>query len=344
MSDGHQTSGREIREETWQQVSSRRSTRFLLRFALMLCGSALFGQSATATADGVEVQQCVVEFSQQIEVPATQAGRVASVQVRLNDAITANQTLARLDDQQAQIQRRAAQLRVASAKSEAEDEVSERYAIKALEEAREELSMGQSAQQDVTGVIPLTQLRRMRLAVDRAELEVSLARKQRSQAGIDLALREADLSLINKRIEELSIASPIDGVVLALPRQPGEWVQAGQPVATVARIDRLHVHALVTSDTLGPHECQDARVRLSWTDTSGKGNAGKPTTETIVGKILSVDPQLLPGGEYRVHAEVINQQRSDSPGVWKLLPGMEVQMRIESSGRVATTRERQARR
>ncbi len=103
----------------------------------------------------------------------------------------------------------------------------------------------------------------------------------------------------------------------------GEWVEIGAPIATIARIDRLHVHALVNSQQLDPQGCGDLPVSVHWTDPSTQQES------SLRGKVLSVDPQVLPGGRFRLHAEIENVPIDDQSRQWQLYPGQEVRMKVQ---------------
>jgi biotin carboxyl carrier protein len=282
--------------------------------------------------DEIDVEECVVRFGAEIEVPALETGRIADIAVQRNDQVTAGNSIARLDDRSLLIRRRAAELRVASAKEEAEDDVEIRYAEVALKEAEAELDNSRSIQNDVRGAIPLTQMRRMRLAVQRGELEVAQAKKRGSRARLELQLRQADVSVIDDQLKNLLAQSPIDGVVLELNKQKGEWIEKGDSIAKIGQVDRLHLHALVRSDLVSPRHCKGLPISVHWVDDV------KGTRRSLSGKVLSIDPQALPGGRYRLHAEIKNEKSKASGvdrkethasnGTWLLFPGTSVRMKV----------------
>ncbi len=111
------------------------------------------------------------------------------------------------------------------------------------------LETSRSIQNDVRGAVPLSQVRKLKLAVERGELEVAQAKKRGKRAEVEVDLREADLSVIDDQLRHLHVESPISGVVLEVNRSAGEWIEKGDPIATIGRIDRLHVHALLNSET-----------------------------------------------------------------------------------------------
>ena len=319
----------------------RRATRFARQVIIEL-------------EERVELEDCVVRFGREVEVPALASGRVAELAAEPNGMVARDGVLAVLDGRTLTPQRRAAELRVEVARSELSDDVEQRFAETALSEAEAELEASRSIYRDVAGAVPMTQLRRMRLAVERGELEVARAKKRRHQAELELQLREADLSLIDQQIANLRATSPLDGVVLRMHRSVGEWIETGSTIATIAQIDRLHVHALANASEVTPGQCRGASATVSWVDPS----TNEP--RELHGRVTSVDPQVLPGGRYRVRAEIENRREpgidSGSPGIdsgsdaeigltesgsrgqWQLWPGHEVRMVIDVRRRIADRR------
>jgi multidrug efflux pump subunit AcrA (membrane-fusion protein) len=165
-------------------------------------------------------------------------------------------------------------------------------------------------------------MRQLKLAVERGSLEVAQAEQRLRRAEVEARLREADLAVIDDQLRDLQIESPMGGIVLEVNRSEGEWIDAGQPIATIARIDRLHVHALLNSDQLPPAECRSLPVSVHWIDPSDG------TERSLQGTVLSVDPQMLPGGRYRLHAEIVNRVIDGRPDQWQLRPGTDVRMKI----------------
>ncbi len=270
----------------------------------------------------IEVTDCIVRFADEVDVPSVESGRIAEVTVTQNQSVDRGSPLARLDDRSLKIRRHASALRLQHAQAEAFDDVEIRYAETALAEAKEELDSNRSIQKDVSGAIPMSHLRRLRLAVERGELEVAQAKKRHQEAAVEVELREADLAMIDDQLSNLQIDSPLSGTVLSINRSPGEWIEKGQPIATIAKIDRLHVHALIREEEMPNGGLKGSPVSVHWSDpSSGQEYA-------LRGRVLSVDPQRLPGSRYRLHAEIDNTSLNREKTQWQLKPGTEVQMKV----------------
>ena len=87
---------------------------------------------------------------------------------------------------------------------------------------------------------------------DRAELDARVAREQlagaraaRASALQEVAALDAQLASIDDRLARSRITSPLAGTVLARYVEPGEFVQAGQPLFKLASLDSLTFRAYV---------------------------------------------------------------------------------------------------
>lgn len=269
----------------------------------------------------IPVQECIVKFSEELNVPSTEAGLIAELSVAAGDSIQWGDPIARLDDRAIKIRSHAASLRLESAMQQIADDLELQYAETALEEAEAELEANVAIYRDAAGAVPMTTIRRLRLSVERASLEVARAKKAASLAKIEVDLRGADVSVIDDTLRRLQIQSPLAGVVIQVFRQRGEWVTTGEPVARLARLDRLDVHALLSADQMSPQACRDQSVAVRWTD---------PVTQKehqLRGRVTSVQPQRLAGSRYRIQASVANEKTNDGND-WLLHPGTEVRMFI----------------
>jgi HlyD family secretion protein len=92
---------------------------------------------------------------------------------------------------------------------------------------------------------------------DRAERDAQVAREQlagaraaRRSAAQEVAALDAQVASIDDRIARSRITSPLDGTVLTRYVEPGEFVQAGQPLFKLASLDSLTFRAYVSGGQL----------------------------------------------------------------------------------------------
>ena len=308
-------------------MNVRSDHSYLYVFCLSAIGGVLLASVGPAnvlaqSSAGIEVQECVVRFADEVDVPAIETGRVAEVHVRANSAVVPGAPIAKLDDRTLMIRRKAAAVKLQAAEAEADDEVERKFAETALAEAEAELDLNRDIQKGVSGSITRQRMTQLRLAVERGQLEVARAIKREKQAQVELSLRQAEAAVLDDQLRNLHCDSPIAGIVLEVTRSAGEWIEKGAPIATVARIDRLHVHALLSSRQIAPIDCQDLSVSVHWNDP------GSGEKRMLQGRVLSVDPQMLPGERFRLHAEIINRTEPKNSSQWQLKPGTEVRMLV----------------
>ena len=80
--------------------------------------------------------------------------------------------------------------------------------------------------------------------------QLSGARAARGSAHQQVAALDAELGSIDDRLARARIASPLTGTVLARYVEPGEYVQAGQPLFKLASLDSLTFRAYVSNAQL----------------------------------------------------------------------------------------------
>jgi membrane fusion protein YbhG len=92
---------------------------------------------------------------------------------------------------------------------------------------------------------------------DRAERDARMAREQlagaraaRAGATQDVSALDAQIASLDDRLARSRVTSPLAGTVLARYVEPGEFVQAGQPLFKLASLDSLTFRAYVSNAQL----------------------------------------------------------------------------------------------
>lgn len=172
----------------------------------------------------------------QVMVAAKFGGRIAQLEAREGDTVSAGQVLVRLDD--SQVGARVTQARAA---------------VTALEaQVRAAASREQQAQRDVErfrglgaeGTVSVYEL-------EQAELAWSVARDQWRQAQAQAGNVRAALAEAESVLADLTIRAPIAGTVTARMADLGEVVGAGTPLLTVVDLDRLYLKVYVPEIEIG---------------------------------------------------------------------------------------------
>ena len=90
-------------------------------------------------------------------------------------------------------------------------------------------------------------------------------------------------------------------MVVERRKRNGEWVQPGDPVIHVMRLDRLRVEGFVPAADYAAGEIDGRNVTITVVLAHGR-------REQFQGKVVFVNPEVDANGEFRVWAEVFNRQ------------------------------------
>ena len=272
----------------------------------------------------VDLEFCRVMFISEVNVPAQESGPLMDMPVRLGQAVEPGQEMARIDDRLAQLRLETARTKLAAASEKANNDVDIRAANNALELADTERK--RNYQLLVKRTLPQAEYDRSALQAKQAALQV-----EQAQRDMETAVKEAQIESHNVRaatesIDRHIIKAPLQGVVMERFKEPGEWVNAGDDVMRVARMDRLYVQGLLDSSLFNPHEVDGQTVTVSVAVARGE-------RLEFQGRIVFVSLEKQNARSYIVRAEVENRQQN---GRWLLLANEEATMRIHLGGQSVT--------
>jgi RND family efflux transporter MFP subunit len=167
-----------------------------------------------------------VEPLNEVQVAAPEAGLIQSIDVKDGQAIQRGQTLARLDAGVLE-----ATLALAKAKAQSKAQIDAAAAEYQLRKAR---------------LDAITKLHKQGNAnseeLQRARRDAAIAESKLTAAREEVELNALEARRIEAQIERRSIRSPIDGVVLTVEKQPGEFLSPADPVfMTIANLETLRV-------------------------------------------------------------------------------------------------------
>ena len=290
----------------------------------------LWGQSV------VVVENCNVALINDVDVPAQEAGVLTKFHVREGSIVKALETLVQIDDADAKVRLKSAELEYSVAKKNAENDINVAAAKAAADVAEAEVNESKAVNQKVRGSIPDTQIRREELTKTRAELQVDVAQLEYDVAQLTSNVRLSQVDVVKLSVTRRLVKSPIDGVVERRYKEVGEWVQPGEAIMQVIRMDQLRIEGFLRANKVAPTAIVGRKVRVEVAFQNigtGKGAAKgaakgdkDPLLRPFEGKVEFVSNQVQAGGEYRVWAEVKNRQTPD--GHWVLRPGMVATMKI----------------
>jgi macrolide-specific efflux system membrane fusion protein len=276
--------------------------------------------SPAAAVPGRQVQltHCLVSLLEDVQVPALEAGALTAVEVTDGQLVAAGQMLARIDDRQPQLDKLAAELQRDAALAKAADDIEVRFAVAAQAVAVAELDRALAIERRSPGGVTQQEIQKLQLAKHRDELQIERSKLEMRVAKMNADVHQAAVKSAEDAVARRQIVSPLDGVVVALLHEKGEWVAAGEGVVQVVRIDRLRVEGLISSAEYSPQEVAGRPVTVE-VPLAG-GQSGR-----FSGRVVYISPLVAAGNSYRVRAEVANRIENGHP---LLRPGMSATMTI----------------
>lgn len=284
----------------------------LVVFALT-CGS----YAETPTERYIRLTHCLVSLIEDVEVPAEKAGVLKTLQVREGDYLERDAAVAVIDDRQAKRILESARADYEAAQIKAENQLAIEYAEATHRTAAAELKIAESANKALAKTVGAVEVEKLRLSSEQARLEIGVKRMEREIFDGEAQSLAAKLKLAEGDLERHLIAAPIAGEVVEVLCDRGEWIEPGETVIRLVRLDRLRVEGFVRFADYAPAAVLGRSVRVTIATSDGRA--------TFDGAVTFVSPLVQPGGEYRVWAEVDNRRVQKQ---WLLRPGLITEMSI----------------
>jgi HlyD family secretion protein len=278
---------------------------------------------------------------------AERSGAVKRILVQRGQRIEIGQPLVELDASDAQAELQTAKARQAAIRAELEvltqgGRAADRTGIDtAIDKARLELKIEQDAYARAGRLRDKqagteAEVRAAKESVDRTQAQIQALTQQRSalvtptdHSGAEARLDEAKTAaqLAEARIHMSVVEAPISGIVYQFDLKPGAYLNAGDLVASIGRLDHVHVKVYVDEPDLG-RVMKGMPVTITWDALPGrewKGLVDRTPTEIVtmgarqVGEVVcdikNPDMDLLPGTN--VNAVIVSETRENAIAIPK---------------------------
>ncbi len=150
------------------------------------------------------------------------------------------------------------------------------------------------------------------LAVESAKVDVAQAKSKIAIAGFNADLKQAELKAAKLHVDQHQLKSMLEGVVVDVYRKPGEWVEPGESVLRILRLNRLRAEAFVKVQDLA--DKQGASLENATADLFVM-IGDKPTR--FPGVVTFVSPELDPiNRETSIWVEFDNRDLIVKPGMY----------------------------
>ena len=182
--------------------------------------------------------------------------------------------------------------------------------------AESELRRALESEKRLAESVSASELDQLRLVAEKTALEIEQAELETELARTSRELKENDVATAEHAIRQRKVTAPLAGFVAEINRRQGEWVQPGQTILRILRLDRLRAEGLVDARQLrGAATSRPVRLTVRLGDTPVE----------YPGKIVFVSPEIDPiTGQVRVWAEIENRDL-------QLRPGLQGSMVIQSA-------------
>lgn len=230
-------------------------------------------------------------FRTAVLVPS-QPGLMESVHVKVGQRVTTGQEMGALDSEVLRVQRK-----IALAKSEASSELE---AAKAELEVRKSLYERYQALRKDSNEASEVEVNRKR-----ADMEIQHAKVRSVEEA--RALQQLEVELLDAQLRQRMFVSPIDGIVVDVDVEQGDFVAPGQTksLITIVDIDRLRVTFHVPSrEATSLKSDQEISLEIpdSATSLSAKVEYVSPVTDPRTGTVI-------------VRAVIANEQHAIRSGI-----------------------------
>jgi RND family efflux transporter MFP subunit len=249
-----------------------------LRICLLSCGVAVLGAPAMGAKGATQPPgeyDCLIEARQTIDMRSPVEGVIESVLVKRGELVRKGDLVAKLSSGPER-----AALDLARSRARMEGELKSAEARVSLARKKWERAEELQRQNFVSAN-----------ARDEAEAEYRLAIEQLRAARDNRRLAELDARRAQEVLDQRSIRSPVNGVVVEIRLQPGELMSSNQkdPIMTIVEIDPLNVELVLPVSQFG---------------------------KVKAGQLAEVRPEEPVGGLYPARVEVVDRVLDAASGTF----------------------------
>jgi macrolide-specific efflux system membrane fusion protein len=277
-------------------------------YAAVLSLAVVVVSYAADKNDDVLVDSALLQLIEQVDVPARTSGTLSSLDVVEGNMVTRGTNLAQIDDRQAKLNYYRAATEVEFSAEKSANDAAVRSAQRALTFAESEFERLERASVAAPGSVSLSELEQARLNADQATLDIEQAQHDLRLNQLTEKLKKRELELTKYDVGIRKIVSPLNGVVVEVLRHAGEWVEPGDKVARIVRIDRLRAEGLVHVGSIGAVLQGSPAIVI----------ATLPGQQDLrcSGEVVFVSPEVNPvNGLVRISVEFDNPQNQLKPGL-----------------------------
>ncbi|QDT01040.1 HlyD family secretion protein [Adhaeretor mobilis] len=262
-----------------------------------------------------------IKVQDDIDIPAEEEGVLITMNVREGTRVKQGDIIGTIDDRLPKAQRVIAEFSLEAARARADDDIEEKYAKKAAEVAKTDWEQDLEAERRSPGAVAAIQIRRKKLDWERSILQIEKAEKDQFLSEKEVNIKVAELGAADVSLERRTIKAPFDGDVQTVYRHQSEWVNPGEPILRLLKLDTMHVECFVDSSKFDP-------VDIAGKPVTVRVDLARGRKASFEGRIIYVSQSVQSDGHYLVRADVANERAGD---YWLIRPGLLASMTIHVS-------------
>lgn len=264
-----------------------------------------FAQESVAQTDAedraIRIRSAIVSIAESVDLPAEQSGVLVELNVSPGQTVTVGQLIAKVKDESLSQKLEHARLEHELSKMAAESKVDLLYSQKSYDVAVSELRRSENANLRVPNSVPVAKLEKQGLEKDRTELKLEQARRDLEMAAYRTRLTSSSIKMAQADLAKTKVTAPMSGLVVAVEKRVGEWVDVSNVVCKLVRTDRLWIQGLLPAQ-------QAAKIAIG-TPVQIEFHQDWVQTKKVAGKIVFVSPEANTiNGMVQVRAEFPNDQ------------------------------------
>ncbi|MFK7768036.1 MAG: efflux RND transporter periplasmic adaptor subunit [Mariniblastus sp.] len=289
-----------------------RGRKFQIFFFALFVSSIMQFPVYAKQSRQILIEKALVKISETGNVPAENSGVITKLLVAEGQQVKAGEVIAQINSDALTLRLERARFEHELAKMAAESQVDFEYSKKSFEVAMSDLRRSQQANMRVSNSVPEAKLEKQQLERDRAELKLEQAKRDLETAAYRTKITSNEIKAAQAELEKTQIKASMSGLVVAVEKRKGEWVDSSQTVCKIVRTDRLKMEGFITAEEASlVRNGMSVRVRFAqpWL-------AAKKGDWQTQGKLVFISPEANPVNLLvQVWVEIPNADGSLSAGL-----------------------------
>jgi len=284
----------------------------VLLASYLVCQMLCYPSAAQSTpnpsqANSIIVEGAILKTVEVTSVAAQVQGLLSNVSVREGDRVKIQSPLAAIQSTATELQLQRSKVALDVAQKNFENTIDIELARKTFAVAQNEYLRAVEANKRVEDVYPAIEINRLELVRDRANLEIDRSRYAKEISQLELAKIQIEYRQLEDILDKHNLRAPVSGMVVALEKRVGEWVEPGTVVLRLVEIDRLRIEGFMQAE----------QADSKWLNTQAQVElqlSGKTIQTTA--KLVFISPEVNPiNSQVRVHLDVDNRDGKLRPGL-----------------------------